>query len=124
MECITIAGLELFARHGVNPEERRDGQVFLLDLELWAELGAACASDRLEDTLNYAQVLKRAAQVFCEAPCNLIEHAAERVANAILLEFPAADHLRLRVHKPDAPIKLRVADISITIERGRIGSNE
>ena len=41
MDTIIIKGLEIFAYHGVNPEEKRDGQRFVLDLTLRADLSAA-----------------------------------------------------------------------------------
>ena len=58
MDTIHIKGLRLFAYHGVNPEEKRDGQTFVLDLRLGADLSRARRSDRLEDTVNYAAVVK------------------------------------------------------------------
>jgi len=119
MERINIAGLELFAFHGVNPEERRHGQVFLLDMLLEADLSKACGSDNIEDTVNYARVIKTAASAFTSQPCNLIERAAEVVAQAVLEGFPAVEAVTLRVHKPDAPVKLPFEDISIEIFRRR-----
>ncbi|MDR1927550.1 MAG: dihydroneopterin aldolase [Oscillospiraceae bacterium] len=122
VEKLILSGLELFAFHGVNPEEKQEGQTFLLDLTLWAALSAACRSDRLADTVNYAAVLKCAAHTFTENRCDLIERAAQLTAQAILDEFPAIDRLTLRVHKPDAPVQCRVADIALEIERRREGS--
>ena len=122
MERIRIAGLELFARHGVNPEEREHGQVFLLDMLLEADLTRACGSDRLEDTVNYARVIKAAAAAFTGQPCNLIERAAEITAQAVLEGFPQVEAITLRVHKPDAPVKIPFEDISIEICRRRDGT--
>jgi len=119
MDRITIQGLELFAFHGVNEAERRDGQAFLLDIELEADLARACASDALGDTVNYAKVIKCAAAAFCGRPCNLIERAAEITARAVLEGFAQVEKIRLRVHKPDAPVKLAAADIILEIERER-----
>jgi len=118
MERIGITGLELYARHGVNPEERLHGQVFLLDLLLEADLAKACRSDNIEDTVNYAQVMKLAARVFAQ-PCSLIECAAELTAQAVLEGFPAVEAVTVRVHKPDAPVKLPFEDISIEVCRRR-----
>ena len=119
MERINIAGLELFAYHGVNPEERQHGQVFLLDMLLEAELSRACHSDKIEDTVNYSNVIKTAAAAFTGQPCHLIERAAEITARALLEGFPAVEAVTVRVHKPDAPIKLPFEDISIEIFRRR-----
>ncbi len=117
MERIHIIGLELFAFHGVNREEKERGQVFLLDLLLESDLSRACESDNLEDTVNYAQVMKLAAQVFAQ-PRNLIERAAQCVADAILERFPQVRQITVRVHKPDAPVKLTAEDIIVEITRG------
>lgn len=122
MERISITGLELHAFHGVNPREREHGQAFLLDLLLEADLSRACESDALGDTVNYAQVVKTAAAAFTSRPLYLIERAAEVVAQAVLEGFPAVAAVTVRVHKPDAPIKLTVSDITIEIHRGRGGT--
>ena len=121
MERISITGLELFAFHGVNCEERERGQVFLLDMLLEADLTRACESDDLNDTVNYARVIKTAAAAFTREACNLIERAAEVTARAVLAGFPAVEAITLRVHKPDAPVKLTVGDIAIEIHRRREG---
>jgi len=121
MERICITGLALHAFHGVNQEERERGQVFLLDLVLEADLSRACRSDNLEDTVNYARVIKAAAAAFTREPCRLIERAAEITAQAVLGEFPAVRAITLRVHKPDAPVKMTVDDIVIEIYRRREG---
>jgi len=119
MERINIVGLELFAFHGVNPRERQHGQVFLLDMLLEADLTRACGSDNIEDTVNYAKVIKTAAAAFTGQPCNLIERAAEISARAVLEGFPMVEAVTVRVHKPDAPVKLTFEDISIEIYRRR-----
>lgn len=119
--CIRIEGLELFAWHGCGPEERRDGQVFLLDMELRADFSLACAGDDLENTVNYADVAELAAEVFTGEPCRLIERAACRTAGAILAAYPTLESVKIRVHKPDAPIRRAVADIAFELELCREG---
>ena len=54
MIVLELEGLEVFGRHGVLDEERRDGQLFLYDVRL--ELGAAPPSDRVEDTVDYRDI--------------------------------------------------------------------
>jgi len=121
MERIYITGLELIAFHGVNQDEREYGQIFLLDLILEADLSRACTSDSLEDTVNYARVIKTAAAAFTREPCNLIERAAEITARAVLEGFPLIEALTLRVRKPDAPVKMPFGDIAVEIYRRREG---
>ena len=119
MERIVVAGLEVFAYHGCNPEERRDGQVFLLDLELSFDSRAACRSDDLADTVNYAQAAKQAAALFAATPCNLIEHAAWRTARGLVAGNSRLQKVAVRVHKPNAPLQARVKDITFEIVCGR-----
>lgn len=118
-DCIRIVDLEIFANHGVFPEETALGQKFLLTLELTCDLALAGASDDLEDSIDYGAVCHLADRVMREKPCKLIEHAAERVAQAILAEFPAVEHVTVELKKPWAPIGLPVAYASVAISRSR-----
>ena len=119
MERILIKGLELFAHHGVHESEQQHGQVFLLDLHISANMRPACESDDLNDTVNYSRVIDCAAAAFCAEAHQLIERAAWLTADALMRAFPAIEHLKLRVHKPDAPVKQIVSDIIFEIERNR-----
>jgi len=116
---IEIAGLKLFAYHGVHEFERRQGQEFLLDITLWANMQAACRSDNLDDTVNYSRVIDCAAAAFCAEHYNLIERAAQVVADAIMQDFPPITRLNIRIHKPSAPVKQPVADIIFELEQVR-----
>ncbi len=118
-DCIRIVDLEIFANHGVFPEETALGQKFLLTLELTADLAPAGRSDDLADSIDYGAVCHLADRVMRETPCKLIERAAERVASAILAEFPAVEHVLVELKKPWAPIGLPVAYASVVISRSR-----
>ena len=102
---IIIKGLRVFAYHGVNPEEKRDGQNFVIDIEIFADLSAPCATDSVNDTVSYSQVIKSAARIFTEQKYDLIERAAEVLADGLLDEYPSIDRLTLTIKKPDAPMK-------------------
>ena len=51
---VELRGLELFGYHGVHDAERRDGQMFLYDIEL--EVGDRGADDRIENAVDYSKV--------------------------------------------------------------------
>ncbi len=93
-----------YGYHGVNPEERVQGQRFVVDLELALDLAPAGTSDDLTTTVNYASVFKATRAIVEGEPCNLIETVAERIASNILSRFPV-EAVRVRVRKPWAPIK-------------------
>jgi dihydroneopterin aldolase len=113
MDTIVIQGLDLFAYHGVLPQEREQGQVFFLDLRIEADLSCAAYSDDLAETLDYTKLIDVAARAFTEQPCNLIEFAVNRVGQVLLRVFPQIETITVRVHKPNAPISRKVSDISL-----------
>ena len=121
MEKIQIKGLEIFAYHGVNPEEKTDGQKFILDITLYADLSAAMASDRLEDTINYAAVRKTVQRVMTGAKYDLIEHTASQVADAVLAGFPAVLRVTVLLKKPNAPMNATFDYVAVEVERERDG---
>ena len=120
MDTIWLKGLEIFAYHGVNPEEKEQGQRFLLDLELQADLRKARGSDDLRDTVNYAGVRKTVQRVFTGAKYDLIERAAQVVCQAVLREHPLVQAVTLTLKKPEAPMNavFDYAGVTITLRRG------
>ena len=57
MEKIIIKGLKLYAYHGVNPEEKVDGQNFILDITATLNADTAMHSDNVDDTVSYAKII-------------------------------------------------------------------
>src|SRR5699024_981321 len=60
---IVLTGLECFGHHGVFPEEKREGQPFIVDITCWLEIGPAAATDDLTLTVNYAELAELAVSV-------------------------------------------------------------
>lgn len=54
MDKIQIRGLKVFAWHGVGLEEKKKGQLFVLDVDMECDLKKAGNTDALGDTVNYA----------------------------------------------------------------------
>lgn len=119
MDKIIIKGLRVFARHGVNEEETVFGQHFVLDIEAQADLTRAGLTDELDDTVSYAQIIKTARRVMTEQNDKLLERAARRVADALLAEFDRIESVKIRLMKPDAPIKAEFDYVAIETERTR-----
>jgi dihydroneopterin aldolase len=115
---VTLTGLEVFARHGVEEHEKETGQIFLVDATLELDLGKAGQSDDLAETVNYAEVAQRVSDVVAGERWNLIERVAERVA-AELLADSRVHEVTVTVHKPHAPMPVTLADLAVTIHRSR-----
>lgn len=129
MDKIVIKDLEIFAYHGVLPEEKRQGQTFIVTVELFLDLHDAGASDDLSETVNYADVCDTISRVMTEEKYNLIEAAAESMAGTILLEYEKVKNVHIMLCKPEAPINMTFDTVYIDITRGRhtvylgLGSN-
>ncbi|HIM62826.1 MAG: dihydroneopterin aldolase [Chloroflexi bacterium] len=111
---IVLEGMRFYGFHGVNPEERVLGQEYLVDLAVEMDLAKAGASDRLEDTISYAHIYRAVRDVMEGEPRNLLEAAAQSVADRILAEFPV-NSVAIRVKKPHPPIRGSVIE-NATVE--------
>lgn len=119
MDKIIIKNLKVFAFHGVNPEETQYGQNFLLDISAGVDISLPCRTDNIENTVSYAEIIKTVRRTMQEKNCKLLEHAAQRVADALFAEFEQIDTLTVTLKKPDAPIKADFGWVAVEIERER-----
>ena len=119
MDTIIIKDLHIFAYHGVNIEEKINGQNFDIDITAEADLSAACRSDDLDDTVSYSKIVKRAVFAFTAEKYDLIEKAAQEIADILLREFPKLRAVEVTVKKPDAPVKADFGYVAVSIRRER-----
>lgn len=126
---IHIDRLEVFAHHGVYPEETRNGQIFYVNAVLYTDMDRACISDELEDTVDYGGVCHFITGWMQDNTCKLLEAAAGRLSEALLLKYGMLSAVRLEIVKPFAPVRLPFEEISVRVYRSRhkayiaIGSN-
>lgn len=129
MDKIVIRDLEIYAYHGVLPEEKKKGQPFVVTVEMFLSLAAAGTSDDLNKTVNYADVCQLIEKVMLDEKYDLIEAAAENIAGEILLNYDLVNKVHIILSKPQAPIPMKFDTVCVDIERGRhiaylgIGSN-
>jgi dihydroneopterin aldolase/2-amino-4-hydroxy-6-hydroxymethyldihydropteridine diphosphokinase len=121
--------MSFYGHHGVLPEERKIGQRFLVDVTLNADLYEAGVNDRLDQTINYAEVYTQVRRIVEGPPCQLIEAVAQRIADRLLSRFPTVVFCKIRVIKPDPPIAGYFDSMAVEIDRERtivylgLGSN-
>jgi dihydroneopterin aldolase len=111
---VELEALEVFGRHGVLDEERREGQTFFYDVRL--EVSDAALSDRIEDAVDYRLVAECVREVSDSREFNLIEALASAVAEALVARFEV-ERVRVRVRKPQ-PAGVPAAYAAATVERG------
>lgn len=118
MDVVTIKGITATGNHGVFDHERRDGQTFVVDVELVLDIAAAAATDDLAQTVNYGEVAADVVAVVQGEPRNLIETVAQQVADACL-SYDRVQQVTVTLHKPEAPVGVPFEDVLITITRSR-----
>lgn len=118
LDRLALTGLRVTGHHGVMEQERRDGQEFVVDVELRLDTRAAAAGDDLSETVHYGDLAQRLHGAVDSDPVDLIETLAQRLADVCLAE-PTVVTAVVTVHKPHAPIPLPFDDVTLTIERSR-----
>ena len=113
MDKIIVKGLKLFAYHGVNPEEKVDGQNFVLDVIAELDTKKAQYSDNVDDTVSYAKIIKTVRAVFTEKSYDLIEAAANRVGITVMQTYPEISRVTVLLMKPEAPIKAEFEYVAV-----------
>lgn len=118
MDQIIIRDLQVYAHHGVYQQETEKGQNFLVSAMLETDTRAAGMTDDLGLSTNYGVVCRFLNAYFTEHTFKLIETAAERTAEALLLQFPRVRAVVMEIKKPEAPIPLPFGMVSVKIRRG------
>ena len=115
---LAVHGIEAVGHHGVFDFERRDGQVFRVDLVLRLDTRPAATSDDLADTVDYGSLVDSVKAAIENDPVDLIEKLAQRIADLCLADDRVAS-ADITVHKPEAPIAATFSDVALTITRSR-----
>lgn len=115
---IELRGLRASGHHGANPGEQDSPQPFEIDLDLWADVARAGASDRLEDTVDYGAVAAAATAVVTGERWQLLERMAERVAEDVLACDRRIRAVTVSVRKLRPPVE-GLATAGVRIERSR-----
>jgi len=113
---IEISGLSLYTNHGISDEEQRIGQRLVFDLRLDAGECDATLTDRIEDTVDYAEVCQAVALVAQQRSYRTLERLSAAVADRLLDRF-ALESVWVKATKPEPPIPLPVEDVSVELFR-------
>ena len=117
---ILLEGMQFYGYHGVNPEERVLGQRYVVDLTADLDLSLAGTTDRLEDTVSYSHIYRAVRSVMEGEPRNLLESAAQAIADIVLAQFPV-DSVSVTVKKPNPPVRSSSIELAaVQIHRQRV----
>jgi len=124
MDKIIVTDLEIYAYHGVAPEEKKLGQMFLVSLELSLDLEKAAVTGNLEETVNYVELCDVVKDTLLSEKCDLIESTAMKVIASIFRHFDKVLKVKITLKKPWAPMEHHVRYAAVEIERSRRDRDE
>ena len=117
LDEIRIEDLEVFANHGVFPEENVLGQKFLVSAVLYTDTRRPGRTDDLTASIHYGEVCAFIDRYLREHTFKLLERAAESLAEELLLNTQNLRKVRIEIKKPWAPVGLPLKTVSVSIER-------
>lgn len=117
MDKIEIKNLEIFANHGVFPEENILGQKFVISATLYTDTRKAGLTDELTASIHYGEVSHMITKFTKEHTYKLLEALAENLCQMLLQELPLLKMITLRIEKPWAPVALPLETVAVEITR-------
>ena len=112
---VEVTGLSLFTHLGVTEEERKVGQRTVIDLRLDIGEADATLTDRVEDTVDYAEVCQTVALV-AQQTFRTLERLCAAIADRLLAEY-AIESVWVKAVKPEPPIALPVEEVAVELWR-------
>jgi dihydroneopterin aldolase len=111
---VEIRGLSIFTHHGVTEAERETGQRLEIDVSFDVPDCDAVITDRLEDTVDYAEVCDIVALGATERSYKTLERLCHVIAERLMERF-ACDSVRVRAAKPEPPLPIAVEQVGVEV---------
>jgi len=119
MDKITLSEMEFEGHTGCFDFEKKDGQKFIVSMDIFTDRIKGCYTDNLEDTVDYAKIYEITKETVTGDDGNLIECLAQKISDAVLKENSIIEKVRVTVSKPQAPVKGIFRSMEVTVERCR-----
>ncbi len=124
---VELRGLSIYTHHGVTDAEQEVGQRLVLDISFDVPDCDAVLTDRIEDTIDYAEVSDIVALAATERSYRTLERLCGVITERLMERF-GSDLVRVRAAKPEPPIPLAIEEVAVEVVRERgleeIGAEE
>ena len=120
---IELRGLSIYTHHGVSDAEQEVGQRLEFDISFDVPDCDAMFTDRLEDTVNYAEVCDIVTFVATERSYRTLERLCQVVGER-LMERYGSETVRVRAAKPEPPLPLAIQEIAVEVTQERAVEDE
>jgi dihydroneopterin aldolase len=112
------ATTEIYTHHGVSEAEQEVGQRLEFDVSFDVPACDAVLTDRLEDTVDYAQVCDIVALAATERSYKTLERLAQVIGER-LMERYGCESVRVRAAKPEPPLPLAIQEVAVEVTQER-----
>ena len=111
---VEIVGLSVYTHHGVGEAEREVGQRLVFDIDFEVGECDAVVTDRVEDTVDYADVCQQVYLAAQERSYRTLERLCSAVADRLIDRY-GAESVTVRAAKPEPPIALPVEEVAVEV---------
>jgi len=118
---VILRGIACRCLIGVDENERLGVRPLRIDVEMETDCREAGLTDEIARALDYRLVAERVRAIAEASAFRLLEALAERIAAAILDEFPAAAVTTVRIEKPGALPGVEIVAVEIQRRWGDVG---
>jgi 7,8-dihydroneopterin aldolase/epimerase/oxygenase len=115
---VELRGLSIYTHHGVSEAEREVGQRLEFDVSFDVPDCDAVLTDRLEDTVDYAEVCDIVALAATERNYKTLERLCKVIGERLMERF-RCEHVRVRAAKPEPPLPLAVQEVAVEVTHER-----
>jgi 7,8-dihydroneopterin aldolase/epimerase/oxygenase len=119
---VEIRGLSIYTHHGVTEAERETGQRLEIDVGFDVPDCDAVLTDRLEDTVDYAEVCDIVALGATERSYKTLERLCHVIAERLMERF-TCESVRVRAAKPEPPLPIALDQVAVEVVHVREGSD-
>lgn len=99
---IYLQNVRFHAFHGVLEQERVVGNDYVVNVDIAYDFRQAMKTDRLDDTINYAEVYELVKKEM-EIPSQLLEHVVHRIGEKLMEAYPTIQEVFLNLRKLNPP---------------------
>jgi 7,8-dihydroneopterin aldolase/epimerase/oxygenase len=111
---VEVRGLSIYTHHGITEAEREIGQRLEIDVSFDVPECDALLTDRLEDTIDYAEVCDIVALAATERSYKTLERLCQVVGERLMERF-ACESVRVRAAKPGPPLPVAVSEVAVEV---------
>ena len=115
---LILQGIQFSGHCGVSLDERSKPQPILVDIEVDCANDKSTETDRIQDTIDYAEIVNRVIEIGTQYHFCLVEALAERITQSLLDEFPVLA-LKIWLRKTHPPLTATIDSVGIRLNRVR-----